>query len=278
MIAKIGNNESKVSFEIGESAPLAFILGPCVIEGRDFLLDHASEVVKIRQEFPEFNFVFKSSYDKANRTSLNNFRGLGIDEGLKILEEVRRDFEIPVITDVHTEAEVAIASEVVDIVQIPAFLCRQTDLLSAAGKTDKAVLVKKGQFLHPQDMKYAAEKVEEAGGKNILLCERGSCFGYRDLVVDFRGLMLMRELGYPVVFDVTHSVQSMGGAGGKSSGNRKFVEPLARAGVAFGTDALFLECHRSPDGAPSDGPNMITFETLRKLLTDIAGSKRGKLF
>lgn len=276
MNAKIGTEKTKFFFDIGQSAPLAFILGPCVIEGREFILDHAEEVCKIRSEFPEFNFVFKSSYDKANRTSSKNFRGLGIDEGLKILEEVRRDFDIPIITDVHTENEAMLVAQVADVIQIPAFLCRQTDLLIAAGRSGKTVLIKKGQFLHPQDMKYAARKVEEGGVKDILLCERGSCFGYRDLVVDFRGLMLMRELGYPVVFDVTHSVQSMGGAEGKSSGNRKFVEPLARASVAFGVDALFLECHRSPDTAPSDGPNMITFDTLRKLLTDISGINRGK--
>lgn len=269
------NEDIGVSFQIGEGCPLTLILGPCVIESREMLFSHAEEVVKLRESFPEFNFIFKSSYDKANRTSLKNFRGLGIEEGLKILAEVREGFRIPVITDVHSERDVDQAKNYVDVIQIPAFLCRQTDLLKKTGESKKVVLIKKGQFLHPSDMKFAAQKVEEGGaGQGVLLCERGSCFGYRDLVVDFRGFRIMRDLGYPVVFDVTHSVQQMGGADGKSGGNRHYVESLARAGVAFGIDALFLECHKDPDNAPSDGPNMITFDVLSNLLSDIKMIKR----
>lgn len=270
MNVKLNVDHLNVNFEIGNGAPLTIITGPCVIQGREFLFRHCDFVSKLRAEFPMFNFVFKSSYDKANRTSNANFRGLGIQEGLEILSAVRKEFSIPVITDVHTVEEIPLVSEVADILQIPAFLCRQTDLLCAAGKQAKLTLIKKGQFLHPEDMKYAAEKVIQAGSsQGVLLCERGSCFGYRDLVVDFRGLMMMRELGHPVVFDVTHSVQSMGGANGKSSGNRKYVRPLARAGVAFGVDALFLESHEDPDSAPSDGPNMLNFAMLKDLLNDI---------
>jgi 2-dehydro-3-deoxyphosphooctonate aldolase (KDO 8-P synthase) len=260
-----------VEFGIGgESDPLTLILGPCVIEGRDFLFSHAERIIELRRKFSQFNFIFKSSFDKANRTSLSNFRGPGIEEGLEILADLRKHFQIPVITDVHSELDVEKVSKFVDIVQIPAFLCRQTDLLLAAGKHAKCVMIKKGQFLHPEDMKFAALKVNEGGCRSVLLCERGSCFGYRDLVVDFRSLMIMRELGYPVVFDATHSVQNMGGAGGKSSGNRQYVAPLTRAAVAFGVDALFLECHENPDKAPSDGPNMIKFDELESLLSQIS--------
>ena len=255
-------------FSIGAPSELAIICGPCVIESREHALFMAKSIKSIcdRLGLP---LVYKSSYDKANRTSASSFRGMGLDEGLKILREVRETFKIPVITDVHTEEEAEVAGLHVDILQIPAFLCRQTDLLLAAGRSAKTVLIKKGQFLHPADMAFAAEKVKQAGGADVLLCERGACFGYRELIVDFRSLGIMRELGYPVVFDATHSVQVMGGSNGKSGGARKWVPPLARAAVAFGVDAVFLECHQEPEQAPSDGPNMIPLGELEALLVQL---------
>lgn len=258
---------------LGDSHELLVISGPCVIESRDHALKTA-ERLKALSVSLKMPFVYKSSYDKANRTSVSSYRGMGIHEGLEVLSEVRSQFDIPVITDVHSEEEAKLAGEVVDIVQIPAFLCRQTDLLLAAGQAAANVLVKKGQFLHPSDMKFAAEKVEQAGSANVLLCERGSCFGYRELIVDFRSLGILRGLGYPVVFDATHSVQIMGGKGGSSGGAREWVEPLSRAAVAFGIDALFLECHENPDSAPSDGPNMLPLDRLEPLLTQLRGIRR----
>lgn len=272
---RLQSSDIDISFCIGSGNPLTIIVGPCVIESREMIDFHAKEVIRMREKFPMFNFVFKSSYDKANRTSALNYRGVGMKDGLDILKSVRDEFKIPVITDVHTAEDVASVARAVDIIQIPAFLCRQTDLLQAAGACNKLVLIKKGQFLHPSDMQFAASKVIEAGSASqVMLCERGSCFGYRDLVVDFRGFSIMREAGYPVVFDVTHSVQQMGGNHGKSGGNRAYVPALARAGVAFGVDALFLECHVDPDNAPSDGPNMLTFDGLEVLLSEISDFKR----
>lgn len=247
------------------SGGLPVILGPCVIESRDFILSVADAIFKITNKLG-IEVIFKSSFDKANRTSIGGFRGLGREEGLKILAEVKNNFGFPLITDIHNEEDASEVAEVADILQIPAFLCRQTDILVAAGSTKKPVLVKKGQFLHPSDMKYCRDKI---GHDQVVFCERGACFGYRDLVVDFRSLKIMRDLGSPVVFDVTHSVQSMGGAGGKSSGSREYVPHLARAAVAFGIDGLFLETHPDPDNAPSDGPNMIPLDQLEKLLSDI---------
>lgn len=254
------------------SNPPLLISGPCVIESRDHAMKMAGTVSAIAQK-TGLPHVYKSSYDKANRTSTSSFRGLGIEEGLRILEEVRREHGVSVLTDVHSEAEAAMAGEVVDIVQIPAFLCRQTSLLQAAGATGKTILIKKGQFLHPQDMRFAAEKVESAGNTKtgVLLCERGACFGYRELIVDYRGLGMMRELGYPVVFDATHSVQVMGGKNGSSGGAREWVRPLTRAAIAFGVDALFLETHQDPDNAPSDGPNMVPVSELEALLKEVKG-------
>ncbi len=269
-------SEAKPPHLIGADAPLTLICGPCVIESRDHALRTAERLLEINSS-RGFRLVYKSSYDKANRTSAKSFRGPGIDEGLKILNEVRNVHGLPVITDVHSPEEARAAGEVVDIVQIPAFLCRQTTLLLAAGETGKAVMVKKGQFLHPSDMQFAAEKILSTGNEKVLLCERGSCFGYRELIVDFRGLEMMRGLGYPVVFDATHSVQVMGGAGGSSSGNRDMVPSLARAAVAVGIDALFLECHEDPDSAPSDGPNMIPLDQLAPLLEDLALLSRAPL-
>lgn len=254
-------------FTIG-GGELCIIAGPCVIESRDHLLRHAEQVVEIcrRVQVP---VIFKSSFDKANRTSSGGYRGLGQEAGLAVLQEVRAQFGVPVITDVHLPDQVRIVAEVVDVLQIPAFLCRQTDLLVAAGETGKPVMVKKGQFLAPQDMKFVAEKIVSTGNKNVLLCERGTCFGYRELVVDFRSFAVMRELGFPVVFDATHSVQVMGGSGGSSSGNREYVPLLARAAVSAGVDAVFLEVHEQPDKAPSDGPNMLPITQLEALLKNL---------
>lgn len=252
----------------GAGQKLLLIAGPCQIESRDHALSVARELVKITEGLP-VSLVFKASYDKANRTSLSGVRGIGIDAGLKILQEIRSECGVPVLTDIHSPEEAAQAAEVVDIIQTPAFLCRQTDLLIAAGKTGKAVNVKKGQFLHPSDMEYAAQKIASSGNENVMLCERGSSFGYRDLVVDMRGLMIMRETGYPVIFDGTHSVQSMGGAGGASSGSRHYVAPLVKAAVAVGVDGIFVECHPNPDAAPSDGPNMLPLSDMKPLLHTI---------
>ena len=252
----------------GPNEPLFIVCGPCVIESRDHLLDEAEKIVTIcrRVGLP---LVFKSSYDKANRTSLAGFRGIGIEPGLRILSEVRDVFQVPVVTDVHTPEEASLAAQFVDMLQVPAFLCRQTDLLQSVARQGLPVLVKKGQFLHPEDMKYVAQKIADCGSNATIACERGTCFGYRDLVVDYRSLEILKGLGLPTVFDATHSVQVMGGAHGASSGNRKFVPPLARAAVAVGVQGIFLEAHSNPDAAPSDGPNMIPIDELEALLADL---------
>jgi 2-dehydro-3-deoxyphosphooctonate aldolase (KDO 8-P synthase) len=256
------------TIRIGRNQPLAIIAGPCVIESQDHVLFVAEAVAKMTADL-QIPFIFKSSFDKANRTSAKGFRGLGMDEGLRALAEVKAAIGCPVISDVHSPEQAAAAAEVLDVLQIPAFLCRQTDLLEAAGATGKPVMIKKGQFLHPLDMQFAAEKVQRAGSSSVLLCERGVSFGYRELVVDFRSLSEMASLGCPVVFDATHSVQSIGGAAGKSGGRREFVPLLARAAVAVGVDAVFLETHPDPENAPSDGPNMIPLAQLRPLLEDL---------
>lgn len=256
------------SVEFGKGRPLVLMAGPCVIESRDQTL-RTAERIKSIAENENVSLVFKSSFDKANRTSLSSFRGPGLEEGLKILEEVKSSLGLPVISDIHSEEQARAAAEVLDILQIPAFLCRQTDLIVAAAKTVKPVQIKKGQFLHPSDMLYVVEKAKEAGARDISVCDRGTSFGYRELVVDFRGLSIMRETGCPVVFDATHSVQVIGGAGGKSSGNRDYVSTLSRAAVAVGVDAIFLECHEDPDTALSDGPNMLPIDQLADLLSDL---------
>jgi 2-dehydro-3-deoxyphosphooctonate aldolase (KDO 8-P synthase) len=258
---------------IGSDAPLAFICGPCVIESREHALFMADKISAIAGKLG-VPVVFKASYDKANRTSGAGFRGVGMERGLAILAEVRSNFGIPVVTDVHTEEEARQAGEVVDLVQIPAFLCRQTSLLGAAAATGKPVMVKKGQFVHPADMRHVVDKLVGSGATQVLLCERGSCFGYRELVVDFRSLAIMAEFGGPVVFDGTHSVQIMGGEQGCSGGNRKFVPALCRAAVSVGVDALFLECHDHPDSAPSDGPNMVELSCLSQLMAELAALHR----
>ena len=252
-------------FEVGPGYPALLIAGPCVIEGRDMALRHA-ERVKAIAAAAGFRACFKSSFDKANRTSLSSFRGPGLEEGLDILAQVRREVDMPVLTDIHESVQAGPAGEVVDIIQIPAFLCRQTDLLVAAAKTGKAVNVKKGQFLAPEQMAPVVEKLEAAGTTDILLTERGASFGYANLVVDFRGLPIMRALGHPVIFDGTHSVQRPGGRGATSGGDRTQVPGLVRAAAAVGVDGFFLEVHEDPDRGKSDGPNMLALDTLEPLL------------
>ena len=261
-----GSNIIKIGdIPIGGGNPLAFILGPCQLENRDHAMFMAEKISKVCSPSSS-NFIFKSSFDKANRSSIASARGVGIEEGLKILEEVKLTFNCPVITDIHSISQCASAAEVVDILQIPAFLSRQTDLLLAAGETGKPINVKKGQFLAPWEMTNVAEKIASTGNKKILLCERGTSFGYNTLVNDFRGLEIMAETGYPIVFDATHSVQQPGGRGNSSGGERKFVATLARAACAVGISAVFIETHQDPDNAPCDGPNMIDVADLQKLI------------
>jgi 2-dehydro-3-deoxyphosphooctonate aldolase (KDO 8-P synthase) len=256
------------TLSIGDRQPLTLIGGPCVIESEEFTLKMAEEIQKICDRLG-ISFIFKSSFDKANRTSINSFRGQPLEAGLKILQKVKEKVGVPVLTDIHESQQAATVAEVVDVLQIPAFLCRQTDLLVAAAATGRTVNVKKGQFLAPWDMKNVVKKLESAGAKNILLTERGTSFGYNALVVDFRSLPQMRELGYPVVFDATHSVQMPGGKGDKTDGQREFVPYLAKAAAAVGIDALFMEIHENPDLAPSDGPNMIPLSKLEIVLRQV---------
>jgi 2-dehydro-3-deoxyphosphooctonate aldolase (KDO 8-P synthase) len=253
---------------LGGGGPLFVIAGPCVVENEQLCLTVAERVQQITSKLG-LPYVFKSSYDKANRTSVESFRGLGIDQGLRILERVRDAIGVPVLSDVHSVEDVRAAADVLDVLQIPAFLCRQTDLLLAAGQTGKVVNVKKGQFLAPWDMRHAVEKVVSTGNHSVLLTERGASFGYNNLVSDFRSLPIMRQWGYPVVFDATHSVQLPGGAGNASTGQREFVAPLARAAVAVGCDGLFMEVHPDPDHAPSDGPNMVPLDQVESLLRQV---------
>jgi 2-dehydro-3-deoxyphosphooctonate aldolase (KDO 8-P synthase) len=256
---KIGN------VVIGGAAPIALITGPCQLETRDHTMFMAEAIAKACSATGT-GFIFKASYDKANRSSISTQRGIGMDEGLKILAEVRDAFGCPVLTDVHDAAQCAPAGEVVDVIQIPAFLCRQTDLLLAAGRTGRAINVKKGQFLAPWDMGNVAEKITSTGNDAIMLCDRGTSFGYNTLVSDFRGLPTMAQTGYPVVFDATHSVQQPGGQGTTSGGQREFAPVLARAACAVGVSALFIETHQDPDNAPSDGPNMIPIDQMAQLI------------
>jgi 2-dehydro-3-deoxyphosphooctonate aldolase (KDO 8-P synthase) len=259
---------------VGGGRPLVLIGGPCAIEDEAHALMTAERLLRITAD-RRVPFVYKSSYDKANRSSVNGYRGPGLVEGLRILRKVRDTLRVPVLSDVHQVSEVDAAAEVLDVLQIPAFLCRQTDLLLAAAATGKPVNVKKGQFVAPRDMKNVVDKLLSKGNEAILLTERGTSFGYHNLVVDMRGLADMRELGYPVVFDATHSVQLPGGAGDRSGGERKYVPALARAAVAFGVDALFMEMHEDPDrplrdGRPlSDGPNMLRIDDLAPLLEEL---------
>jgi len=246
----------------------SLIAGPCVIESRDHILRHADAIVGTCRD-AGVPVVFKSSFDKANRTSGAAFRGPGLDEGLAILAEVKQQFGVPVLTDVHEAGQCAAVGEVVDCLQIPAFLCRQTDLLLAAAATGRVVNVKKGQFLAPEDTGNIVKKVQEAGNPNVMLTERGTSFGYRTLVVDFAGFPTMRSFGQPLIFDATHSVQRPGGAGTSTGGDRTKVPFLARAAVACGVDGLFMEVHENPDSAPSDGPNMLRLDSLAAMLAEL---------
>jgi 2-dehydro-3-deoxyphosphooctonate aldolase (KDO 8-P synthase) len=256
------------SVSIGGGGPLVLIAGPCVIEGRREALHHAEALRDIARRVG-VPFVYKSSYDKANRTSHTSFRGVGLDAGLAILEAVRREVGVPVLTDVHERADVAAVAAVADVLQTPAFLCRQTDFLQDVARAGKPVNVKKGQFLAPWDMEPVVAKVAAAGNRQILVTERGVSFGYNNLVADFRSLAVLCGIGCPVVFDATHSVQLPGGQGTASGGQRQFVAPLARAAVAVGVDAVFMEVHEDPDRAPSDGPNSVRLTDLERLLRDL---------
>jgi 2-dehydro-3-deoxyphosphooctonate aldolase (KDO 8-P synthase) len=251
---------------LGGQNPLFVIAGPCVIESEFHARSMAERVAKIASDI-NVPYIFKASYDKANRTSVKSFRGPGLQEGLRILNRIKSDLHIPVLTDIHDAQQAAPAGEVCDILQIPAFLSRQTDLLTAAAKTGRIVNVKKAQFVSPWDMTNVAEKIAAAGNNKIILTERGASFGYQNLVVDMRSFPILRKLGYPVVFDVTHSVQLPGGQGHASSGQPEFIEPLARAGVAAGIDGIFLETHDNPAAALSDGPNALPLSELPGLLT-----------
>jgi len=252
------------NFEIG-GGKLSVLCGPCAIESKEVVFKTAEFVKKLSQKY-DINFVFKSSFDKANRSSLSSFRGLGMEKGLEILSEVKKEFALPIVTDIHESAQAAIVAQTADILQIPAFLCRQTDLLVAAAKTGKIVNIKKGQFLAPQQMKSLAKKVSDSGNDKILLTDRGASFGYNNLVSDMRAVPIMQGIGYPVIFDATHSVQLPGGCGDSSGGERQFVPVLARAAVAAGADGLFFEIHPEPDKALCDGANMLDFPTFEKLL------------
>ncbi len=261
-IVKIGD------YEVGQGKPLLLMAGPCVLEGYEHSLAIGQAVKAICAKLG-VPYVFKASYDKANRSSVKSFRGPGIEEGLRILAQIKKDLGVPIVSDIHETVQVEKAAEVLDILQIPAFLCRQTDLVYQAAKTGKVINVKKGQFLAPWDMKNVVTKVEEAGNHNLMLTERGSSFGYNALVTDMRSLPIMRALGYPVVMDATHSVQIPGGQGTTSGGQSQYVPHMARAAAAVGVDALFLEVHDNPDLALSDGANMVRLDRLEALLKDV---------
>lgn len=241
------------------------IAGPCVIESEENVMRIAKEIKEIAEKL-DLDYYFKASFDKANRTSISSYRGPGLQEGLRILKQVKDTYGLKICTDIHEPWQAEQVAEVCDIIQIPAFLCRQTDLLVAAAKTGKCINIKKAQFLAPWDMKHVIQKMEDSGNKNIMLCERGTVFGYNTLVVDMTGIAEMKKFGYPVVFDATHSVQKPGGKGNATGGNREYVEPLAKAAVAAGADALFFEVHPNPEQALSDGPNMVFLEEFEALL------------
>lgn len=252
-------------YRCGDQQPLLLIAGPCVLQTLELASEIAEVLAKLNQR-DDLNIVFKASFDKANRTSLTAQRGPGLDDGLRMLEEIEKRFDLPTTTDVHLPDQATAAGEVCSLLQIPAFLARQTDLLVAAAQTGRPVNVKKGQFMSPEDMRYVVEKVRGSGAGGVMLCERGTFFGYGRLVNDMQSLPLMRSLGVPVVFDATHSVQRPGGLGGATGGNREMVEPLARAAVAIGTDALFFETHPDPETSPSDGPNMIRLHSFEPMI------------
>ncbi len=266
------NHKVKCSnFEIANDKPFTLISGPCQLENEEHALKISSELKKITEDLG-INLIYKTSFDKANRTSLKGKRGMGLEKSLPIFDKIRKEVGVPLLTDVHTTEQCSIVANHVDVLQIPAFLCRQTDLLVAAAKTGKIINVKKGQFLAPWDIANVIKKIEESGNKNILITERGASFGYNTLVSDMRALPIMSKFGFPIVFDATHSVQQPGGMGEKSGGQREFVPYLARAAIAVGVGAIFMETHEDPDNAPSDGPNMVPLnevKTLLKKLTEI---------
>nr|WP_026299268.1 3-deoxy-8-phosphooctulonate synthase [Elioraea tepidiphila] len=261
------------TLELGNDRPLVLIAGPCQIESRDHALEVASALAEMART-AGIGLIFKASYDKANRTSISGARGVGMEKGLAILAEIREALGVPVLTDVHAEDQVGPAAQAVDVIQIPAFLCRQTDLLLAAGRTGRVVNVKKGQFLAPWDMANVAAKIASTGNDNILLTERGASFGYNTLVADMRSLPIMAETGYPVVMDATHAVQAPGGQGSASGGDRRFAPVLARAAVAVGVAAVFIETHPDPDRAPSDGPNMLPLAAMPALIARLMAFDR----
>lgn len=254
--------------KIGNQLPFTLIAGPCALESKDHAFYMAKALKEITDELG-IPFIYKTSFDKANRTSINAKRGMGLEKALEIFKALKEEFGMPVVTDVHTAEQCAEVATAVDMLQIPAFLCRQTDLLIAAAQTGKAINVKKGQFLAPWDMKNVAQKISDSGNNNILLCERGASFGYNTLVSDMRALPIMAETGYPVVFDATHSVQQPGGAGTSTGGDRTMVPYLSRAAIATGVAAVFIETHQDPDNAPSDGPNMVKLEDMKGLLKQL---------
>ena len=255
-------------FKIGNDQPLTILAGPCAMESRDHALMTAERLKGIGERVG-LNIIYKTSYDKANRTSIHSPRGVGLENALPVFQEIQSELGMSCVTDIHTAEQASMVGEVVDVLQIPAFLCRQTDLLVAAAKTGRVINVKKGQFLAPWDMKNVVNKLVEAGNSNVMACERGASFGYNTLVTDFRGLSIMKSFGAPIVFDATHSVQQPGGQGGTSGGQREFVPTLARAAASIGIAAIFMESHPDPDNAPSDGPNMIPMDQFEGLLTDI---------
>ncbi len=262
----MNNQKIKCSnFEIANDKPFTLIAGPCQLENEEHALKISSELKKITSDLG-INLIYKTSFDKANRTSLKGKRGMGLDKSLPIFDKIRKEVGLPVLTDVHTAEQCSIVADHVDVLQIPAFLCRQTDLLIAAAKTGKIINVKKGQFLAPWDMANVIKKIEDSGNKNILITERGASFGYNTLVSDMRALPIMSRFGFPIVFDATHSVQQPGGMGEKSGGQREFVPYLARAAIAVGVGAIFMETHEDPDNAPSDGPNMVPLNEVKALL------------
>ena len=254
-----------LNFEIANDKPFTLIAGPCQLENEEHALKISSELKKITSDLG-INLIYKTSFDKANRTSIKGKRGIGLEKSLPIFDKIRKEVGLPVLTDVHTTEQCSIVADHVDVLQIPAFLCRQTDLLIAAAKTGKIVNVKKGQFLAPWDMANVIKKIEDSGNKKILITERGASFGYNTLVSDMRALPIMSRFGFPIVFDVTHSVQQPGGMGEKSGGQREFVPCLARAAIAVGVGAIFMETHEDPDNAPSDGPNMVPLNEVKALL------------
>lgn len=266
MNAKIKKIRLNNEFEIG-GKKFTLIAGPCAIESEEMSLEVARKIKEVCDKL-DINYIFKSSFDKANRSSIHSPRGVGLEEGLRILKKVKDEIRVPVLTDVHEPWQCEKVAEVVDVLQIPAFLSRQTDLLVAAAKTGKVVNVKKGQFMAPWDMKNVISKMKEAGNDKVMLCERGSSFGYNNLVVDMTGLIEMRNLGYPVVFDATHSVQKPGGKGTSTGGNREYVYPLMRSALAIGIDAIFAEVHPNPDKAFSDGPNQLKLSDIEEIITN----------